>query len=91
MDSGGPRFVGASYFGLGQDGKQRAAPYLRDYYGAASPYTQHLVDAVLDTPEAVRAALVEFAAAGADEVMPWPCIAELEQVELLAAAVAELA
>ncbi len=81
---GKPRFVGASYFGLGDEAREKAGRYIRDYYGFLGPRAEQLAASLPATPEAVRATMRAFEEVGADEVTFWPCIAELDQVSMLA-------
>jgi len=81
---GKPRFVGASYFGLGENAAERGAVYLRDYYGFLGPYAERIAGGFPSTVEAIRATIKSFEDAGADEVVLWPTIAELDQVDRLA-------
>ncbi len=81
---GKPRFVGAAYFGLGENAAERGAVYLRDYYGFMGPMAERIAGSFPSTTEAVRATMQAFAAVGADELVLWPTIAELDQVDLLA-------
>lgn len=80
---GTPRFVGCAYFGLDDNGPERAAQYIRRYYGA-NPYTDSIVASLPTTASAVKALIQAYTDAGADEVMLWPCIPELDQVDRLA-------
>lgn len=80
---GTPRFVTASYFALGDDAANRGGPYLRDYYGA-NPYTDTVVANLPATPEKLKARIQAFEEVGADELMLWPTIAEIDQLDRLA-------
>jgi alkanesulfonate monooxygenase SsuD/methylene tetrahydromethanopterin reductase-like flavin-dependent oxidoreductase (luciferase family) len=82
--AGKPRFVGASYFGLGANAAERGAVYLRDYYGFLGPMAERVAGGFPSTAEAVRATIQGFADVGADELVLWPTIAELDQVDRLA-------
>jgi alkanesulfonate monooxygenase SsuD/methylene tetrahydromethanopterin reductase-like flavin-dependent oxidoreductase (luciferase family) len=81
---GKPRFVGAAYFGLGENAAERGAVYLRDYYDFTGPAAERIAGRFPSTVEAVRATVKAFEDAGADEVVLWPTIAELDQVDRLA-------
>ena len=81
---GKPRFVGAAYFGLGENAAERGAVYLRDYYGFLGPVAERVAGGFPSTVEAVRATITAFEDAGADELILWPTIAELDQVDRLA-------
>jgi alkanesulfonate monooxygenase SsuD/methylene tetrahydromethanopterin reductase-like flavin-dependent oxidoreductase (luciferase family) len=81
---GRPRLVGAVYCGLGPDAAERSAPYLRSYYGFLGPAVENMVKALPTTAEAIRGAITRYADIGMDELILWPCIADLDQVERLA-------
>lgn len=84
---GKPRFVAAFYYGLGPDAAERSAAYIRDYYRFLGPTAEYIAKSVASSPEAVQQTLQSCADAGVDEVVAWPCIAELDQVDRLAEAV----
>ncbi len=81
---GKPRFVTAAYYGLGENTRARAAVYIRSYYGQGTPIAAGIVNGLPTTPEAVKATIQAFAEIGADELILWPCIPELDQVDRLA-------
>jgi len=76
------RFVCSTYFALGENSAQKGAAYIRDYYGFMGPRVEGVVNAILSTPNAVNDAIRSFRDVGADELILWPTIAELEQVKL---------
>lgn len=87
--SGRPRFVAATYFGLGPNATEGILRYIGDYYGYfGKEAAEGMARAQPSTPQAVKSAIQAFADAGADEVMLWPCIPELDQVDRLADVVA---
>jgi len=81
---GKPRFVGATYYGLGPDAAEKAAQYIRHYYSFIGPIADRLASSVPSTPDAVKGAMRAFSDAGMDELILWPTIPDLNQVELLA-------
>jgi alkanesulfonate monooxygenase SsuD/methylene tetrahydromethanopterin reductase-like flavin-dependent oxidoreductase (luciferase family) len=81
--SGQPRCVAAFYFGLGDDAAQRAGQYVRHYY-AFMPHVERMAQSIPSTTQSVKDWIQRFADTGADEVIAWPCIADLTQVDLLA-------
>ncbi|HLZ22873.1 MAG TPA: LLM class flavin-dependent oxidoreductase [Ktedonobacterales bacterium] len=81
---GKPRFVSCGYFGLGENARERAGQYIRHYYSFAGPYVGAIVSTMPASPEEIATFIQSFIDAGADEVMLWPCIPELDQVERLA-------
>ncbi len=46
-----------------------------------------MIESIPRTEEGVRATIRGFAGIGADEVLMWPCVPELDQVDRLAALV----
>ena len=81
---GKPRFVSCGYFGLGENARERSGQYIRHYYSFAGPYVGAIVSTMPASPEEIATFIQSFIDAGADEVMLWPCIPELDQVERLA-------
>lgn len=82
--SGTPRLVALVYFGLGDVG-ERARGYLLDYYRRMGEETATMIaDSVLREPAAVSQTVDAFAAAGFDELILDPTVADPEQVDLLA-------
>ncbi len=77
---GRPKFVGCQYYSLGDDALKRGAPFLRDYYGA---YGEKLTKAMLSSKDRIRHALDSFSSVGADELIFWPTIPEIAQLDLL--------
>jgi len=84
---GKPRFVGVAYYGLGEDARERAGHYIRDYYTFLGPVVDAFVGSLPATPDAITATIQAFADVGADEMVFWPCIPDLDQVDRLAALV----
>ncbi len=84
--SGRPRLVSSIYFALGESSIERGSVYLKDYYGA---FAEHLIGrgGLLSNREKLKESLMAFSKAGVDELMLWPTIPEMEQLELLADAV----
>ncbi len=81
---GKPRFVGAFYYGLGPDAAAKAGAYIRDYYAFLGPVVEGMLQSLPMTPEAVQQSIQACADVGMDEVIAWPCIPELDQVDRLA-------
>ncbi len=79
-------FVGCAYWALGDDDTLgRGRDYLRDYYGFREGAAERAADAMLDSEDAVRRRLDEAAEVGIDEYVLWPTVAEIDQLERLAA------
>lgn len=82
--AGRPRFVAASYFGLGPDAGERIKPFVLNYYSYFGSRAELLPSLIPTSCEMVQERIKSFAAVGADELVLWPCIPELDQVSRLA-------
>ncbi len=81
---GEPRWVGASYYGLGPDGVDAAREHIEAWYGFDPALAERRLAAIPTTPEAVRAAIRVQHDMGVGEFILRPCIADLDQVDRLA-------
>lgn len=81
---GSPRLAALAYYALGPDAGELAEGYLRDYYGFAGAYADHVVAGALTTEAAVRDAVAAFTEAGCDELILFPCSPDADQLRLLA-------
>ena len=77
-----------AYFALGPDAEEGIRTYIGDYYAFLGPAVGDMIESIPRTEEAVRATIQGFADIGADEVLLWPCVSGLDQVDRLAALVA---
>jgi alkanesulfonate monooxygenase SsuD/methylene tetrahydromethanopterin reductase-like flavin-dependent oxidoreductase (luciferase family) len=84
---GAPRLVALGYYALGPDGADAARGYLTDYYGFLGPVADQIAAGALTDPDAVVRTVGEFAEAGCDELILFPCSPDLDQVDRLADAV----
>ena len=82
--SGRPRFVGGIYYGLGADAQERVRSYILDYYGYLGPAAEGMAATFPASPDAVEEKIRGFGDVGMDELVLWPCAADLEQLERLA-------
>jgi alkanesulfonate monooxygenase SsuD/methylene tetrahydromethanopterin reductase-like flavin-dependent oxidoreductase (luciferase family) len=82
--SGRPRFVGGIYYALGADAQERVRSYIVDYYGYLGPAAEEMAKTFPASPDAVEEKLQGFEDVGMDELVFWPCVADLEQLEGLA-------
>lgn len=81
---GKPRLVGCAYFGLGEHAAEHATANILDYYAFAPERAQRISSLVPSSPEQVRRTVQAFADIGADELILWPTIPELDQIARLA-------
>lgn len=82
--NGNPRFVGCVYYGLGPDARERAGAYIRDYYAFMGPRADYMANNIPISSQAVKEIIQAYSDTGMDELVLWPCIAELNQLEMLA-------
>ena len=83
--SGRPRFVGAIYAAVGdQDVGDRAMAYIRDYYGYMGSAADNIAQSVPTTENAVRDKIHAFRDVGADELILWPTVSDLDQINRFA-------
>ena len=82
---GRPRFWGQGYFALGDDETlMRAREYMLDYYAFTGPFARRIAEGLLTTPQAIAQFVRGYAEAGCDELLLFPGVAELDQVDGLA-------
>jgi alkanesulfonate monooxygenase SsuD/methylene tetrahydromethanopterin reductase-like flavin-dependent oxidoreductase (luciferase family) len=81
---GRPRFVVAMYWGLGPQAAERSAQYIQHYYEYKGPLAEQFAHSVPTTPEAVKGAIQAYVDIGVDELICWPCVPDLDQVDRLA-------
>lgn len=88
--AGKPRFVASTYWGLGPRAAEQTAEYIRHYYAFMGPRAEQMAGSVPSTPEVVKGVIQAFADIGVDELICWPCIPELDQVDRLAEVISSL-
>jgi hypothetical protein len=81
---GAPRLAGLGYFALGPDAAALASGYLHDFYGFLGDNADQVVAGALTSEDAVRQAVAEYADAGCDELILFPCSPNLDQLHRLA-------
>ena len=85
--TGRPRVLALTYFSLGEEHTAESLHNLRSYYGFLSDWAEQVAAGASRTPEAVKEMADAFAAAGVDELIFDPTVADLDQVDRLADAV----
>jgi hypothetical protein len=80
---GRPRLVATLYYALGPNAA-RGGDYIRHYYSYFGPAADDLARSIPFSPETINNLIRGFEAVGADEVVCWPTVAELDQVDRLA-------
>lgn len=82
--TGKPRLVTCMYYALGPNAKERASAYIRDYYAFMQQRAEFIVNSIPTTPEAIKGAMQAFSDIGADEMIFWASIPDLDQIDRLA-------
>jgi alkanesulfonate monooxygenase SsuD/methylene tetrahydromethanopterin reductase-like flavin-dependent oxidoreductase (luciferase family) len=86
-----PEFRAQDYFALGDAATvERGRDYMRDYYAFTGPFAERIAEGMLSTPQAVAQFVRGYAEAGCHELVLFPAVAELDQIQLLADAFAEV-
>ena len=80
---GRPRLVSCFYYALGPNAV-RGGDYIRDYYSYFGPGADDMARSIPSSPEVIQSLIQGLGDAGADEVICWPTVAELDQVDRLA-------
>jgi alkanesulfonate monooxygenase SsuD/methylene tetrahydromethanopterin reductase-like flavin-dependent oxidoreductase (luciferase family) len=86
--SGEPRFVADLHFALGPGAAEKAEAYARAYFAYRGAGVTTMIGESLLTPDAIRASIDSLAIIGMDEIIFIPDIADFEQIDRLADAIA---
>ncbi|RMG51610.1 MAG: LLM class flavin-dependent oxidoreductase [Acidobacteria bacterium] len=84
---GRPQLWGQGYFALGE-GAEAGADYLRDYYAFTGPFAEKIAAGLLTTPQAIAQYIRGYEEEGCDELILFPTIADLDQLDRLADVIA---
>lgn len=79
---GEPRISALAYYGLSNEDESRSA--LMRYYGFMPQYAQMVADSAVRSPDAIKGLVQAFAGIGATELMLFPTVASLDEVDRLA-------
>jgi alkanesulfonate monooxygenase SsuD/methylene tetrahydromethanopterin reductase-like flavin-dependent oxidoreductase (luciferase family) len=83
---GRPVLAGQGYFALGGEAVEMGAAYLRHYYAFTGPFADKIAAANLTTPQAIIEFVRAYEEAGCDDLILFPTVADLEQLDRLAEA-----
>lgn len=83
---GQPRLWGQGYFSLGDTA--RGADYLRDYYAFTGGFAEKIAAGNLTSPREIRDFVRGYEAAGCDELVLLPTVADIDEVDRLAEVIA---
>ncbi len=85
---GKPRKLSLAYFALGPNAREQADDYLQHYYGWLGEIANMIAGGAAVSPEMVKSYVAAFEASGCDEIIWVPTASRLDQVSLLAEAIA---
>ena len=81
---GKPQLWAQGYFALGDDAiKETGYHYLRDYYAFTGPFAERMASGLLTSPQAVAQFMRGYQDAGCDELVLFPTVADLAQLDRL--------
>ncbi len=83
-----PRKLTLAYFGLGPEARSQAEGYILHYYGWLGDIANAIAAGAAVSPEMVKSYVAAFEASGCDEIIFVPTASRLDQVSLLAEAIA---
>ena len=81
---GRPQLWGQGYFALGEAAALPGAAYLRDYYAFTGPFAEKIATANLTSPQAVIDFVRGYEEVGCDELVLFPAVPDVGQLDLLA-------
>ena len=82
---GKPQLWAQGYFALGDETVKKAGyRYLRDYYAFTGPFAERIAAGLLTSPQAVAQFIRGYQDAGCDELVLFPTVPDLAQLDRLA-------
>ena len=82
---GRPQLWAQGYFALGNEHIEAAGThYLRDYYAFTGPFAERIAAGLLTSPQAIAQFIRGYEEAGCDELVLFPTVPDLDQLEQLA-------
>ena len=82
---GKPQLWAQGYFALGDNAAEAGVRYLKDYYAFTGPFAEKIADGLLTTPQAIAQFIRGYEEAGCDELVLFPTVPDLAQLEQLVA------
>ncbi len=82
---GRPQLWAQGYFALGNEHIEAAGThYLRDYYAFTGPFAERIAAGLLTSPQAIAQFIRGYEEAGCDELVLFPTVPDMDQLEQLA-------
>jgi alkanesulfonate monooxygenase SsuD/methylene tetrahydromethanopterin reductase-like flavin-dependent oxidoreductase (luciferase family) len=82
---GKPQLWAQGYFALGEDVIQVGYDYMKDYYAFTGPFAEKIAAGLLTSPQAIAQFIRGYAEAGCDELVLFPAVSDITQLDRLAA------
>ncbi len=81
---GKPLLWAQGYFAFGDEAIEAGRHYMKDYYAFTGPFAERIAGEMLTTPQAVAQFARGYEEAGCDELVLFPTVSDLSQLEQLA-------
>lgn len=85
-----PLLWGQAYFAFGDPASKAGRNYLRDYYAFTGPFAGRIADELLTSPQSIAQFTRGYEEAGCDELILYPTVADISQLEQLSDVIASL-
>ena len=82
---GKPQLWAQGYFALGEDVIEIGNGYMKDYYAFTGPFAEKIAAGLLTSPQAIAQFIRGYAEAGCDELVLFPAVSDIAQLDRLAA------
>jgi len=82
---GKPQLWAQGYFALGEDAIEVGNGYMKDYYAFTGPFAEKIAAGLLTSPQAIAQFIRGYAEAGCDELVLFPAVSDIAQLDRLAA------
>src|SRR5207248_7604033 len=80
-----PQFWAQGYFALGEDALEVGTGYMKDYYAFTGPFAEKIAAGLLTSPQAIAQFIRGYAEAGCDELVLFPAVSDIAQLDRLVA------
>jgi alkanesulfonate monooxygenase SsuD/methylene tetrahydromethanopterin reductase-like flavin-dependent oxidoreductase (luciferase family) len=81
---GKPQLWAQGYFAFGDEAIEAGRRYMKDYYAFTGPFAERIAGELLTTPQAIAQFARGYEEAGCDELVLFPTVPDLTQLEQLA-------
>ena len=82
---GRPQLWAQGYFALGENAIVAGSDYMKDYYAFTGPFAEKIAAGLLTSPQAIVQFIRGYAEAGCDELVLFPAVSDIAQLDRLAA------